>query len=38
MSTGKRRELRDALTVVPLPGLDAVALGPAGRAEAEFCT
>lgn len=27
MSAGKRRELCDALTVVPFPGLDAVALG-----------
>lgn len=38
MSTGKCRELCDALTVVPLPGLAAVALGAAGRAEVECYT
>lgn len=38
MSAGNRRELRAALTVVPLPGRDAVAVGAAGRAEAECCT
>lgn len=38
MSAGKCRELHDALTVVPFPGLDAVALGAAGRAEAQRCT
>lgn len=35
MSAGKCRELHDALTVVPFPGLDAEALGAAGRAEAQ---